>query len=153
MSDQTVIASLGSVAAPIRVTLSELDGTPVVDIRKYYLDRVAGTLKPTTKGITVKEENFAELLAVLGEKEAAILGWLRAKTSSDVSRLTKRASVLSQPFSVSLHVDPSMRGAGFFDCEHQGGQLSVAVNATHPFSKVVNTQSSEAGFRTSFGTV
>lgn len=133
MSSGRAIASLGAASSPIRVTLSDLEGTHVVDIRKYYLDKISSELKPTQKGIAVREENFAELMAVLSENESAILDWLRGSAiSKDVEgRATSRRTLLSQPIRVVYRDDESLRGPHFFECSHKGSAIEVAFGSSH----------------------
>lgn len=136
MSAAHPLASLGSSSSPIRITLSDLDGTHVVDIRKYYLDKKTSELKPTQKGISVKEENFTELIAVLSENEAVILDWLRGSSASanPPGRQNVRQTTLSQPIRVTFTDDANARGAGFFACSHQGSEIQISFGASHPFS-------------------
>jgi Transcriptional Coactivator p15 (PC4) len=136
VSGSSPLASLGSSSSPIRITLSDLGGTHVVDIRKYYLDKTTNELRPTQKGIAIREDNFTELLAVLSENEAAILDWLRGSISpaAMVGRSNIRQALLSQPTRVSCEEDGYIRGARFFECAHQGCEIKITFAAAHPLS-------------------
>ena len=56
---------------PVFVTVSEFRGTKYLNIRKYFDDN--GEWKPTKKGITLRSEQYEDLLAVLNSRNSDIL--------------------------------------------------------------------------------
>jgi hypothetical protein len=59
---------------PVFITVSEFKGQKYLNIRKYFDDN--GQWKPTRKGITMRREQFAELLAALNSEKEKILEML-----------------------------------------------------------------------------
>ena len=59
---------------PVFITVSEFRGTKYLNVRKYYEDN--GQWRPTKKGITIRKEQFGELLSVLNSEKDKILAML-----------------------------------------------------------------------------
>ncbi len=131
------VGSFGAANAPILVSLSEFEGTKIVDIRKHYRDKTTGELRPTAKGISLRQENLRELLAVLSESEPKILGWFLSEGSAN-SRVSPRSIHLSQPLTAGLKVDSRLRGSGFFECAFEGPSATVSISKAHPVSESVS---------------
>jgi len=64
-----VIATCGQ----IRVIETEYQGKRLIDIRKWYRDG-ADTLKPTKKGLSIRREEFGDLVQVLQDALTALDG-------------------------------------------------------------------------------
>lgn len=62
------------VREPVFITVSEFRGTKYLNIRKYFDDN--GKWKPTKKGITLKKDQYVELLEILNSRNGEILGLL-----------------------------------------------------------------------------
>jgi len=141
MPDSQVIASLGGAKNPILVTLSEIEGARVVDIRRYFVDKATGELRPTQKGISVQAANFAELFACLSDAHGHITSWLDGNGASDRVRRSgaaiKAAAKGGRP---TLKME-AWRGASFFMVDSLGAQVDVALKEDHPFSAALRSVS------------
>ena len=132
-----VVGSFGGANAPILVSLSEFEGVKTVDIRKHYKDKATGELRPTAKGIALRQENLREFLAVLSENEPRILGWFLSEGTA-TGRVSPRSIHLSQPLTAELQVDSRLRGSGFFECAFEGPKATVSISKVHPVCKSVS---------------
>ncbi len=59
------------VREPVFVTVSEFRGTKFLNIRKHFEDN--GEWKPTKKGITLRKEQYEDLLTILNSRNGDIL--------------------------------------------------------------------------------
>ncbi|MBN1648290.1 MAG: transcriptional coactivator p15/PC4 family protein [Spirochaetales bacterium] len=82
-NQETEIARLGfssdgitSEREPVFITVSEFRGQKYLNIRKYYEDN--GTWHPTKKGITIRKDQFSEILSVFNAEKENILRLLGA---------------------------------------------------------------------------
>ena len=66
------ILSIGDEKNPLNISLSKFKGARFIDLRRYYLDKKTGEVKPTTKGIALKEEEFEKVMEVLSENESSL---------------------------------------------------------------------------------
>lgn len=62
-----LVFSIGNESKPILVSLNNLEGTKLVDIRKYYTEKNTGELSPTKKGISLNHRQFESLALVFSD--------------------------------------------------------------------------------------
>lgn len=131
---------IGSKRSPLVISLKDFKGSPLIDIRKFFLDRQDDELKPTKKGLALKKNNFKLLLDTLNECSDEIFEWLDSgqKNSLNNARetLMKRVDALEderrQPQQF-ISVSDSWKAPNFFEIESLGGIDKVVFNEGHEF--------------------
>jgi hypothetical protein len=129
---------IGSPKNPIVISLRDFKGSPLIDMRKFFLDRNSDELKPTKKGLALKKHNFKLLLDTLNECSNEILEWLdkghQKSLNSAKETLTKRVDALEdarrepQQFMSEMG---SWKSPTFFEIESLGGIDKVVFNEDH----------------------
>lgn len=145
MQEEGFQLSIGSKARPIIVTLSTFQGSPLIDIRRYYVDKKTKELKPTRKGIAFRKENYDALMGALIENKNEIGKCLehdesdelisaaiqtmkdRIKAREDASRKIERVQVQSD----------SWRSPIFFEVESSGSTDILRYNTKHRLNEVL----------------
>ena len=133
--DPIELLRIGDEKAPVVISLSKFKGMRFIDIRRYYFDKNAKTLKPTQKGISFKEDEFAVFadfivnnvldiqalfISDLNAIELASRGTLLEK------KARKSASVTSVPATYKLTSWPSME---FFAVDASSPAALVSFNS------------------------
>lgn len=94
------------------VTVRKFNGTNLVDIREFYIDKSSGERKPGKKGIALTEESWAKLLELLQEINDALdtlNGGKRRKTdekSEETSPVQPENASSSEAKKEETKVDP-----------------------------------------------
>ena len=146
MRENRVVGSIGSPNHPIIVMLSEFEGSRVVDIRRYYVDKKSKELRPTQRGISIQAANFAEIFSCLHDAYGPITEWLQGGGATDqVKRQGAAVKALALGIRPRLKTE-KWRGASFFKVETHGAEVEVALKEDHPVANQVNgvTSSSDA---------
>lgn len=146
MPENQVVGSIGSPQSPILISLGEVEGTRVVDIRRYYVEKSSKELRPTQKGITIQAANFAEIFACLSDGYGPITAWLQGGGATD--QVKRRGAAVKAAASCArprLKME-AWRGASFFKVQTQGAEVEVALKVDHPIADRLEsvTSSSEA---------
>jgi hypothetical protein len=66
-SESVEIFRLGDEKNPLIISVVSFNGSRNLDIRRYYYDKNAKTIKPSTKGIFLKEEEFFHVFESLSQ--------------------------------------------------------------------------------------
>jgi hypothetical protein len=146
MPENRVVGSIGSPSRPILISLGEVEGSRVVDIRRHYIDKESKELRPTQKGISIQAANFAEIFACLADAYGPITEWLEGGGATDqVKRQGAAVKAAASGVRPRLKTE-AWRGASFFKVHTQGAEVEVALKADHPIADRVKsvTSSSEA---------
>lgn len=125
---------LGPATAPLIVKMSSFQGARYLDIRRYYLEKVKKEIKPTPKGVSLKEDEVKEIIALLAARtneihddfvsnisatESAVRGQRREK----VARSEQRGSGVR----ANIEVCPGA-GTGLFSVENNGSSVTIKLN-------------------------
>lgn len=145
MTDRIEVGRIGGVKNPILITLSELESNRIVDIRRYYLDKVTDELKPTQKGIAVQGTNFNELMSCLSDAFGQISVWLEEGGQSDQAKRSRALTQAALSGSVPKLKRDSWRGGSFFAVESRGATVDVTLNSQHPVNDQLSQISSKEG--------
>lgn len=144
MPENKVIGSIGSPRNPILISIGEIEGGRVVDIRRYYRDKVTQELRPTQKGISLQAANFAEIFACLSDAYGPIAEWLEGGGVTDqVKRQTAAVKAATSGSKPRLKTEP-WRGASFFKVKTQGSEIEVALKADHQVAECIQEVKSSA---------
>ena len=146
MPENRVIGSIGSPQRPILISLGDVEGSRVVDIRRYYVDKATNELRPTPKGIAIQAANFAEIFACLSDAYGPITEWLQGTGATDqVKRQGAAVKAVASGARPRLKTE-AWRGASFFKVQTQGAEVEVALKADHPLADRISSvkSSSEA---------
>ena len=135
-----ILANFGGVNSPVRISLSVYENVHMIDIRKFYKDRKTLELKPTSKGISLTQGTFNEMLECLN-KDAAVIGkWLNQAEDNDgenqlLHQKSKKDNI-KIPNEVQIVFSES-RSSLAYDVVSEGGSAMLIFNSKHPFVKEI----------------
>lgn len=142
---------LGSLTNPTVVALSEFKGRRLLDIRKFFFEETASTLKPTKKGISLNAALVREIRELLNTNWDAIEEWLTSgdetacesveRAMAQRSCALESESTKARPHKVKKS---STKGAEFFSVESVGGIDELTLNEKHPFFNLPNGSTTNA---------
>jgi hypothetical protein len=134
-SDEPIeLLRLGDEKAPVVVSLSKFKGMRFIDIRRYYFDKKTKTMKPTPKGISLKEEEFGVIAEFLGSNKSALQNLFIADLSTNEltfrgnaleKKARKKVSSGSAPASYEIKSWPAME---FFSVDSSASKPVVRFN-------------------------
>ena len=137
---------LGSSTSPLIVKVSSFEGARYLDIRRYYLDKTEKKLKPTQKGIALKEDEFKEISALVVANSDEILGEFVSNISSTESAIrgqrrekVARAEQNTSGVVASVKVGP-ISGTGLFSVENHGASFTIKLNKNNRLIASLQTQ-------------
>lgn len=135
-----ILASLGGVSAPVRITLKMYEGVRMLDIRKYYKDKKSLDFTPSSKGISLTQGSFNELIDRLNENSAKINSWLNDPDSIDGGNelLQQQAKIksLTIPKSIDISYVEDKNNLAYA-VTSQGSAAKVVFNLMHPYVKAI----------------
>lgn len=144
MPENRIVGSIGSPQRPILISLGEIEGSRVVDIRRYYVDKTTQELRPTQKGISIQAANFAEIFACLSDAYGQITEWLEGGSVTDhVKRQNAAVKAAASGRKPKLKME-AWRGASFFEVKTHGSDIEVALKADHPVASRIQSVKSSA---------
>ena len=127
-----------------RFTLTEYEGNPLFDIRKYYFARNSSEFKPTRKGIALNRDTFMELNRVLNAHNQDIMEYLSiGHIPEEMLRYQQANEEAKQKnFRLANEVEieevNDFRDEHLFHVKHRGGKDTVELNISHPFAKAIS---------------
>jgi hypothetical protein len=142
MPENRVVGSIGSPQRPILISIGEVEGTRIVDIRRYYVDKKSKELRPTQRGIAIQAANFVEIFSCLSDHYGTITQWLQGSGVTDQVRRDSAAVKAVRSGARPSIKNEAWRGASFFKVSTQGAQVEVALKADHPIAERVNSVAS-----------
>ncbi len=63
----------------LQIRMVEFNDKPRLDIRKFYVDKVSGDLKPSGKGIALDHDTWTKVMLTLGDNDNKIEKFLAPK--------------------------------------------------------------------------
>lgn len=134
MSDiEKILGSVGTQKAPLLVTLSTYMNNRLINIRRYYTDKVTNELKPG-KGIALKEDELdfvAEL--IMTQREI-----IEAHFTEDLSATEREVRIKNKGKFAALQVQMqrgelelrvgAVSGGELFTSEHRAGKTILTLN-------------------------
>ena len=137
MGEQTednndILAEIGDEKNPIILSINKFKALRLFDIRRYYLDKKTKSIKPTPKGISIKEDEYRAMEQFIQKNSSVI----RKSFTKDLSISEKKAVVnrrekkaLEQKKDYQAKVSyESWNGPIFFQFKEKGGEVSLALN-------------------------
>jgi len=140
-----VIASLGGINSPIRVTLDEYEGVRTIDIRKFYKEKSTQEFKHTNKGIALTDASFNELMLTLSDSWPTINDWLSGivqgtATDDSAQKVAIKASV---KFPKTVDIDrEQLRGPILCSVRSEGDSVAVVFNENHSLFSALSVKES-----------
>jgi len=128
---------IGSGSTPILIKLVEFNGSRFLDIRRYYRDRKSKELKPTPKGIALKEDELLLLASLISEHGKTLNQFFIDKLdATDISRrLQQRERAARQRlanqvdnFKVAAKRSP---GTSLFSVTSEGATRTLTLNTNN----------------------
>jgi len=147
VSDEPVeLMRLGDSKSPLVVSISTFKGARYLDIRRHYFDKISKSTKPTPKGISLKEDEFANVIGFLKDEFEAVSKMFTNKLAPE--ELNVRASRKEGLARVKINnevVDPSLSfgswpGPNFFLVDISKKSVEIKFNSRN---KIVNKISNE----------
>jgi len=141
-SDQTIeLFRIGESKSPLVVSINHFKSQRFLDIRRYYYDSTSKTTKPTTKGIALKEDEFAALFEFVKSNfdeirnsfTSALASTELVKRSSRQEQLAR--SVERKKIAASQVTIDSWSGPNFFKYALSTNSTEVVLNSRNPIVK------------------
>lgn len=128
------------IAWPVIIRLSELNGSRLLDVRKYY-KKDDGSKAPTRKGIALTQVQYESVNSAFEGKHDEIVSWfessvkggLAERIGADQARYTSDAFV--------IHLDEWV-GLEMFKYECKGNEEKLILNTRHPWIESILEQES-----------
>ena len=136
MSDaEHIILDSGSKKNCMRISLSEFNGTPILNIRNYF--EKDGEMRPTKKGISISRNKFLDLAKVFNEHQEHIASFLESKKNLGKFEeiFVKKTLALEQVKTVetaNLNICPTS-GRNIAEVKYQGSSAEVCLDSNHKF--------------------
>lgn len=133
----------------LRITLKEFKGTPLLDVRYWYVDKKTKDLKPTAKGVSLTKANYLGLRSVAVDHHDSVMEYLDVGSvavshGGDSSLIAKQVAQKQQSVkSISIEfaiLKPSYR---LYDVEYKGGLAIITLNKSHLFVRTLSNRDDE----------
>ena len=136
MSDtEHVILDSGSKKNCMRISLSEFNGTPILNIRNYF--EKDGEMRPTKKGISISRNKFLDLAKVFNEHQEHIESFL--ENTNNLKRfeeifVTKSLELeqLKTVETANLNICPTP-GRNISEIKYHGSTAEINLDTNHKF--------------------
>ncbi len=140
-SDQSRVelARFGTVSSPLIVSINIFEGRRYLDIRRFYLEKKSNELKPTPKGISLKEDEFEEVSRfLLSHTEAIRSGFVTSLTADEIGpRSTRREEVARRKLNdAETAIETKFESSpnpNFFRCEFDSDKTTIVFNRRNKF--------------------
>ncbi len=147
MSDEPIeLMRLGDSKSPLVVSISTFKGARYLDIRRHYFDKVSKSTKPTPKGISLKEDEFIDVIGFLRHDYDSVLKMFTSELApQELNVRTSRKEGLARSKINNEVVDPSLSfgswpGPNFFLADISKKSVEIKFNTKN---KIVNKISGE----------
>ena len=123
----------------LRIVLREFKGTPLLDVRYWYLDKKSKELKATGKGISLTRANYLGLRSIAVDHHDAVMeyldvGSITASHGGDNSQITKQIVQNQQSVkTVELDIAPLKPSSRLYEVEYKGALATITLNRSHQF--------------------
>ena len=137
---------LGDSKSPLVVSISTFKGARYLDIRRHYFDKVSKSTKPTPKGISLKEDEFIDVIGFLRHDYDSVLKMFTSELApQELNVRTSRKEGLARSKINNEVVDPSLSfgswpGPNFFLADISKKSVEIKFNTRN---KIVNKISGE----------
>lgn len=137
-ASDVVLCEEGPDKKKLRITLHEYKGTPLLQLRYFYVDKKSGETKPTKNGIAITRNRYLDLVETIDRNRESIADYLagdviEGTALTSLSQLkaqtAERACSISK---ISVKKQPG-RLAELFETSFQGGTAELAINSNHEF--------------------
>ena len=130
-----VILDSGSKKNCMRISLSEYNGTPILNIRNYF--EKDGEMRPTKKGISISRNKFLDLAKVFSEHQEYIASFLEntsnLKYFDDVFiKKTEALDSVKTVETANLNIGPTP-GRNISEIKYSGSTANVKLDENHKF--------------------
>ena len=136
MSDtEHVILDSGSKKNCMRISLSEFNGTPILNIRNYF--EKDGKMRPTKKGISISRNKFLDLAKVFNEHHEHIASFLEntknlGKFEEIFVKKTLALDLVKTVETANLNICPT-QGRNIAEVKYQGSSAEISLDSNHKF--------------------
>ena len=149
MSENVEIFRVGDPKSPIVISQSFFNGMRGLDIRKYYFDKKSGELKPTSKGIWLREVEFKSIVEFLTVNKKLIENFF-IENIDNVEKTIRGKNLKNNAIRKELNKVESIEilkepwpGNSFFNIEHNGSIHKVILNSKFNFVANLDDMQSE----------
>lgn len=140
MSDtDRLLGSFGIAKSPLNVLLSNFNNNRLLNIRRFYTDRKSNELLPSSKGISLKEDELDFLRDTLTKHHIEIEDHFVSELSED----EKRTRIKQKSKFAGLKVKTSqgqielsigqVGGSELFKIEHLAGKVTLTLNQDYEY--------------------
>ena len=131
IEDEKILIA-GSKKAPLVCELSSYGGKNLLDVRKYFTDKISGELAPTKKGISLNRMQYEALIEVFQEKSEIIESWFDSgPTQQEINaRSLEESRLKADEYRVEIS---EWKGFELSRYEQIGGISVLQLNKSHPW--------------------
>ncbi len=131
IEDEKILIA-GSKKAPLVCELSSYGGKNLLDVRKYFTDKISGELAPTKKGISLNRMQYEALIEVFREKSEIIESWFDSgATQQEINaRSLEESRLKADEYRVEIS---EWKGFELSRYEQIGGVSVLQLNKSHPW--------------------
>lgn len=123
----------------LRIALTEFKGTPLLDIRYWYVDKKSKELKPTGKGISLTRANYLGLRSIAVDHHDAVMeyldvGSIASSHGGDSSLIAEQIAKNQQSVkTVEFDIAPLKPSSKLYKVEYKGALATITLNKSHQF--------------------
>ena len=127
-----ILAEIGDEKNPIVLSINKFKALRLFDIRRYYLDNKTKSIKPTPKGISIKEDEYYAMEQFIQKNSSLIRNSFTKDLSISekkaiVSRREKKALEQKKNYQAKVSYE-RWNGPIFFQFKEKGGEVSLVLN-------------------------
>jgi hypothetical protein len=153
MTDESAIILFedGRDSKKLRVMLREFKGTPLLDMRYWYLDKKTKELKATSKGISLTRINYLGMRTVAVDYHDTVMeyldvGSLAVSHPGDKIKISELKARQQQPIKdVQVEFSSLKPSSKLYEVEHRGSKAIVTLNKNHPLTSNLSSKNMTDG--------
>ncbi|GAB2596651.1 MULTISPECIES: transcriptional coactivator p15/PC4 family protein [Nitrincola] len=144
--DEIILSETGPEKKLLRMSLSEFEGTRLLNVRYYYKDTKTGEIKPTRKGIALGRNRYVDIFELFEKHHSEILDYFDNQSTGFKglngwkSRVEKVARTQKSNAMVITSIEP-LGGRDLYDIVFSGAEISVKLNNKNKFVSTLSEQS------------
>ena len=129
----------------LRIALREFKGTPLLDLRYWYVDKKSKELKPTSKGVSLTRANYLSMRSIAVDHHDAVMdfldvGAISASHNGDGKLIAKQVAQNQQSVkTMSIEVAILKPSTKLYEVEYKGAVANIVFNKSHHFVKALST--------------
>jgi hypothetical protein len=128
----------------LRIALREFKGTPLLDVRYWYVEKKSRELRPTSKGISLTKANYLGLRSVAVDHHDLVMeyldvGSIAVSHGGDSSLIAKQIAQDQQSVrSMNIEIAALKPSNKLYEVEYKGALATITLNKSHQFVRTLS---------------